>query len=301
VTRPTCPPDPDSLQIARRLQTDLGGGLLLLGFDPPPAEVNAGDRLPLTLFWQALAAPADDYTARLSLVAPNGTVVAEERATPGRASHPTSAWAAGDVVRDGRSPLVPAATPAGEYALRVDLLDAAGQPLSLPSSQEGAEGVKPADLLSVTVHAPQRSFDLPPLQHPFSATLDHQAVLLGYDLDSDLPAPGQPFTLTLFWQAEATAEVGYVAFVHLLDQAERIHAQSDRVPAAGTRPTTGWLPGEVIRDAHTLTLAPDAPPGRYVLEVGMYDPASGERLRVFDEDGDHAGDHILLPTAIQVR
>ena len=227
--------------------------------------------------------------------------MAEERATPGTASHPTSAWAAGDVVRDGRSPLVPAVTPAGEYALRVDLLDAAGQPLSLPPSQGGPGGVKPADLLTVTVHAPQRSFDLPPLQHPISATLDDQATLLGYDLDSDRLTPGQPFTLTLFWRAEATAKVGYVAFVHLLDQAERIHAQSDRVPAAGTRPTTGWLPGEVIHDAHTLTLAPDAPPGRYVLEVGMYDPASGERLRAFDEDGNQAGDRILLPTPIQVR
>ena len=293
---------PAAWRHTRRIHADLGGGLRLLGFDPPPTEVNAGDRLPLTLYWQALTAPTDDYTARLALVAPDGAVAAEEHATPGRASHPTSAWAAGDVVRDGRSPLVPAATPAGEYALRVDLLGAAGQPLKAPSSQGGLGEVKPAvSLLNITVHAPQCSFDLPPLQHPISATLDRQATLLGYELDSDRLTPGQPFTLTLFWRAEATAEVGYVAFVHLLDQAEHIYAQSDRVPAAGTRPTTGWLPDEVIHDAHTLTLAPDAPPGRYVLEVGMYDPASGERLRVFDEDGNHAGDRILLPTAIQVR
>ena len=68
------------------------------------------------------------------------------------------------------------------------------------------------------------------------------------------------------------------------------------MPAAGARPTTGWLPGEIIRDIHTLTVAPDAPPGRYALEVGMYDPASGERLCLPD-----GGDRILLPTLIQVE
>lgn len=287
----------------------MGGGLLLLGFDPPPSEVNAGDHLPLTLYWQAVTAPADDYTARLSLVAPGGAVVAEERAPPGRASHSTLGWAAGDIVRDGRSFLVPAATPAGEYTLRIDLLDTAGKSLRHPSLQGGEEeGELAACLLNVTVHAPERSFDLPPVQYPISVTLSHQATLLGYDLNAagvtsrGCPlAPGQSFTLTLYWRAEATAGISYVVFVHLLDEAEHIYAQSDRVPVAGTRPTTGWLPGEVIHDAYTLTLASDAPPGRYVLEVGMYDPTNGERLRVLDERGADTGDRILLPTPIQVK
>ncbi len=299
VTSPARAPDPDSLEIAQRLQTDLGGeprlggGLRLLGFDPPPDEINAGDQLPLTLYWQATAAPGGDYTARLSLVASDGVTLASERAVPGRADYPTSAWLAGDVVRDGRSFLVPAATPSGNYTLRLDLLDATGEPLG-PS----------ADLLRVTVSAPQRSFALPAAQHPISATLGGQATLLGYDI-LPLPvgegrggglAPGQSLTLTLYWRAEATAEISYVAFAHLLDEAERIHAQSDRVPAAGARPTTGWLPGEIIRDAFVLTTTLDEPPGQYVLEVGMYDPTSGERLCLPD-----GGDRILLSTPVQVK
>jgi hypothetical protein len=285
VTRTARPPDPSTLELDRWLQADVGGGLCLLGLDLPPSSANAGERLPLTLYWQAVHAPVADYTARLSLAAPDGAVVAEESAVPGRASHPTSAWLAGDVVRDGRSLLVPAATPAGDYALQLDLLDAADR------------SVGPvANLSRITVHAPERRFDLPPMQHTISATLDGQATLLGYDLGSDQLAPGEPFTLALYWRAEATAEIGHVVFVHLLDKAERIHAQSDRVPADGARPTTGWLPGEIIADSHTLVLVPDAAPGRYILEVGMYDPANGERLRVLDAD-----DRILLPTPIQVE
>jgi len=285
VTRPARAPDPDSLEIAQRLSVDLGGGLRLLGFDPPPDEVNAGDQLPLTLYWQAASVPTGDYAARLSLVASDGALLASERAAPGRADYPTSNWPAGSVARDGHSFLVPAGTPSGDHALRLDLLDATGEPLG-PS----------ADLLRVTVSAPERSFDPPSAQHPISATLGGQATLLGYDLSRYAITPGQPLTLTLYWRAEATAEMSYVAFAHLLDGAERIHAQSDRVPAAGARPTTGWLPGEIIRDIHTLTVAPDGPPGQYVLEVGMYDPASGERLCLPD-----GGDRILLPTPVQVK
>ncbi|MBU0703972.1 MAG: hypothetical protein KKC18_08925, partial [Chloroflexi bacterium] len=291
VTSPARAPDPDDLEIPQRLSVDLGGGLRLLGFDPPPDEVDAGGQLPLTLYWQAASAPAGDYAARLSLVASDGALLAEERAVPGRADYPTSGWPAGSVARDGRTFLVPADTPAGDYVLRVDLLDATGESLG-PS----------ADLLSVAVRAPERSFDLPLVQHPISATLGGQATLMGYDLSgrgavtASLLTPGQPFTLTLYWQAEDTAETSYVAFAHLLDGAERIRAQSDRAPAAGARPTTGWLPGEIIRDTYTLTVAPDASPGWYVLEVGMYDPVSGERLCLPD-----GGDRILLPTPIQVE
>lgn len=285
VTSPARAPDPDDMEIPRRLSADLGGGLRLLGFDPPPDEVNAGDHLPLTLYWQAASAPAGDYAARLSLVASDGALLASERAAPGRADYPTSDWPAGSVARDGHSFLVPAGTPSGDHTLRVDLLDADGDPLG-----------PHADLLRVAVSAPERSFDPPSAQHPISATLGGQATLLGYDLSCSAITPGQPLTLTLYWRAEATARTSYVAFAHLLDGAERINAQSDRVPSAGARPTTGWLPGEIIRDTRKLTVALDASPGWYVLEVGMYDPASGERLCLPD-----GGDRILLPTLVQVK
>jgi hypothetical protein len=54
-------------------------------------------------------------------------------------------------------------------------------------------------------------------------------------------------------------------------------AQADRVPAGGARPTTGWLPGEVVADAYPLPLAAAAG-----LRVGLYDPATGERLGVVE-------------------
>jgi hypothetical protein len=50
-------------------------------------------------------------------------------------------------------------------------------------------------------------------------------------------------------------------------------AGSDAVPGDWQRPTTGWIAGEFISDPYTVKLPPDLPPGKYRLEVGLYDTA----------------------------
>ena len=79
-----------------------------------------------------------------------------------------------------------------------------------------------------------------------------------------------------------------------MDDEDRIWAQKDSVPAGGTRPTTGWVRGEVIVDEYELAVDADAPGGDYILEVGMYEEGTGLRLRVLNEGGQIVGDHILL-------
>jgi hypothetical protein len=73
--------------------------------------------------------------------------------------------------------------------------------------------------------------------------------------------------------------------VQLLDAAGQIVAQSDAAPGQGARPTTGWLPPEIITDAHTLSVPADATPGEYSLQVVVYDPRTGARLAVMERDG----------------
>jgi hypothetical protein len=117
------------------------------------------------------------------------------------------------------------------------------------------------------IRVPQRTFDVPPLAHPLDATLGGQVRLLGYDADR---ASGR---VTLVWQAPFPLNARYQVFVHVLDASARIMAQVDAVPVSGTRPTTGWLPGEVIVDQYTLPLQNAA-----ALEVGMFDTLNGRRL-----------------------
>ncbi|HOU42214.1 MAG TPA: hypothetical protein PK829_13190, partial [Promineifilum sp.] len=91
------------------------------------------------------------------------------------------------------------------------------------------------------------------------------------------PAPPL-FCLPLVWRADGQPEAAYRVFVHLVDAAGHIIAQSDAAPANWTRPTTGWLRGEVILDTHTLTLPEPLPAGPLTLRIGLYDPDTGARL-----------------------
>jgi hypothetical protein len=88
-------------------------------------------------------------------------------------------------------------------------------------------------------------------------------------------------------------ETAYTVFTHLLDQGDQIRGQKDSPPRGGSYPTTLWVPGEIVVDEYEIPIAADATPGRHVIEVGMYDPKTMQRLPVFDPTG-AIGDRILL-------
>ena len=53
-------------------------------------------------------------------------------------------------------------------------------------------------------------------------------------------------------------------------------------------------PGDCFIQVHRFPPPPDAPDGSYILELGLYDPMTGERWPVLDSAGQPAGDHILF-------
>jgi len=106
---------------------------------------------------------------------------------------------------------------------------------------------------------------------------------------------GEVLTVTLVWRAEAEMERSYHVFLHLRGPGGEMVAQSDGVPAGWTRPTTGWLPGEVVVDERVLALPAALPAGVYTLSAGLYDPDSGQRLTAPD-----GTDALPLPVRIEV-
>ncbi len=71
-------------------------------------------------------------------------------------------------------------------------------------------------------------------------------------------------------------------FVHLLNDQGVVVSQHDGEPAAGTRPTDAWQPGDQVTDRHGLLLPTDLPPGHYKIVVGLYPADGGDRLTVCD-------------------
>jgi hypothetical protein len=136
-------------------------------------------------------------------------------------------------------------------------------------------------------------FTVPQIGHPLGVQVGDGARLLGYDLESDQVRAGGVLQLTLYWEAVGEMEVSYTVFTHLLDASDQIWAQRDSVPGNGQVPTDTWVEGEIVTDLYELEVDPQTPPGDYVLELGMYDAATGQRLPVYDLAGQPMGDRVL--------
>ena len=110
---------------------------------------------------------------------------------------------------------------------------------------------------------------------------------------ADLHA-GDALRLTLRWHAEAAVPQRYKVFVHLSASRDAPPlAQHDSEPGGGLEPTSMWPVGVAIVDRQGVALPVELPAGRYELLLGVYDPASGQRLPV-EAAAALPGDRLLL-------
>ncbi len=137
--------------------------------------------------------------------------------------------------------------------------------------------------------------DLPDMTHPPLARLGEDILLLDARLDAQAQ-PGDTVHLTLIWQAIGRPPEDFTVFVHLLDENGVQRGQRDARPRDGSKPTTTWLPGEVVRDALAIQVAADATPGSYRVEVGMYHFPTLKRLPVSGMDTDKV---VLGPVLVR--
>lgn len=140
----------------------------------------------------------------------------------------------------------------------------------------------------------------PAVSRPSGALFGDALLLERYDLGTaanrpaggqqgDLLAiPGNDLDLTLHWQARRPLARTAHVFVHVVGQDGQRLAPADGPPLsgpAGTLPMDHWPVGETLPDRRLLPLPADLPPGLYRLEVGLYDPATGDRLPVVAGEG----------------
>lgn len=112
---------------------------------------------------------------------------------------------------------------------------------------------------------------------PVEAQLGSSIRLLGYRLEGTAQ-PGGTLHLTLYWEALGPVAADYTVFTHLLGAGDAMLGQMDHPPQNGAAPTSTWKVGERIIDSYEIPIRSDAPPGPARLTVGMYDPATGDRL-----------------------
>jgi hypothetical protein len=275
IARASSPPALEDLSI--RTRSDVSAeGIALLGFNLDTTSLRPGERIYLTLFWQAHKPSLRDSDVTLVL---GDTPI--YTGVPVHDTYPFSGWAAGEVVIDRYNPHLPRHMPPGDHQLRLSL--------TKPTVDSGNDLA--LTLGEITVTAVDREFEAPLISHPLTATLGDQVRLLGYDLSEDILRPGDTLVLTLYWQAQTEMDRDYTVFTHLLGPDGSTTGQRDNHPARGTYPTSLWLSGEVIADVYEIQIHADAAPADHWLKVGMYIAENGYRLPTGDTD-----DAIALQT-----
>jgi hypothetical protein len=134
-------------------------------------------------------------------------------------------------------------------------------------------------------------------QHELHVNFGDQVELLGYDLPYTQVRAGEALPLTLYWRALAPLGVNYQSFVHLAQPIDVAWAQEDHLNPGGRYggfPTTRWPLDKYVWDVYRIQVPADVPPGRYMLNVGLYSLADGYRLQVLDDAQRVVGDGFVI-------
>ncbi len=123
---------------ARPAEANFGNLVQLIGYDLDTRRAYPGGRVPVTLYWQALASIPTSYQIFTHLESEAGPV-AQSDGVPVCWTYPTDAWRPGQIIADQHAIILSPDTPPGEYPLeiglylpdtfeRLDILDDAGNP-----------------------------------------------------------------------------------------------------------------------------------------------------------------------------
>ena len=265
------------IQPARPLDAQFGSAIRMFGYTVTPATVAPGEQVWVTLYWQALRDLNSDYFVSVNLFDAHGESFAQRVSHPALDAAPTSLWRRGAIIPDAFDLRVPADAHEGKYRLEISLLDRTAADLLLPL-------IGATDRLSLDPFTVARAAVNPgAIKNPLAVKLGEPALItfLGYDL----ARTSESLSITLYWKSERATPQDYSVFIHLLDANGNLVAQHDGAPQNGAAPTSWWMPGDVIVDPHQVIVPADLASGRYTVELGVYDSASGARLPIFDATG----------------
>lgn len=267
------------------------GEIQLLGSDAV-GEAAAGGVWRLVLFWHPETKPEVNYRLKLTAQTEDGQEIVAEQDTLLKGIYPTRQWRAGDYIRSVHDLHLPEDAPRGKAVVRVSLLTPDGKPVGR------ADG---APIAGIEIVGRTHIFERPSPQTERTAQFGQALELIGYDLPQTTWRTGEPFEIQLYWRALGPTDKPYTVFVHLLDAAGKVAGQKDAQPLDGEAPTVSLQPDEFLADAYRFAIASDAPAGSASIEIGLYDPSTGQRLAVTDAAGTALGDHLVIEGISLVR
>ena len=284
----TIPPELTLLEMS-------GEGIELVGYELPQRAVTAGDFVALTVAMRVPEVTADYFVPVVQVGDIEFPFTTDTHLI-------SPVWEANEVVVERFDFALPHGLAAGEYPilLRVQNL-----------SQNSDVGVlAELGVLTVAAHGDAPVTDALLANFRQRVGLRSAAVWDGVRRRS---APwgneepiyarrGDVLTVIPEWEALAKAEESYTVFVHLIDPSNQLYLALDYTPLGGATPThlwfPKWLPGQAMRDPYRMVIPEGIAPGRYFIEVGLYEMTSGRRLHMHDGGGNIVGDRYILGAVV---
>jgi hypothetical protein len=237
-------------------------GLSLLAAQVDTESVKPGETVWLTLYWQADRTPATPPQFVLELFGRDVTRIANLHSYHGRGLYPATLWPAEAIIAD-------------RFAVRID--PEADTPVLgrvFARIEGGAPGIEVATV------------KVEPLQPPaapdaWQAELGNNIALVEANIVPPQAQPGQEIEIHVRWYVpRGVPQLDYTTLIHLGQPDAPPLATGDSPPLGGDYPTRAWGNGQTIDDVYNLLIPANLSPGRYPIWIGMYDPATGDRLPV---------------------
>lgn len=284
--RAACFREPDAAQEA-----------LCVAYQRVEGTLQPGDTLYLSPAMTVKRPLERDWSLFVHLVNEDGTIEAQRDVYPGGGLLATSDLQAGDSWNN----LVAVPIPETIYApqtldVYLGFYDLTAFERMVPLGADADPQTDRLWLGCVTLEPPPGAFS-----NPVNADFGGELVLRGYEVTRRALRPGETTTVTLHWEARERLTTDYVISVQIIDPDPSRLLKAAQLDAPPDPPVTAWTPGAPVADSRALTIAADAPPGRYRLLVRVYpagDPAA--TLRVRGEAGAQSVDYVWL-SWIQVQ
>jgi hypothetical protein len=262
-----------------------GDAVTLIDAHLPNAPIAWPDPLFLTVRWEALASPPDDYGVILHLKDEVGRLWVDGGQEMldddyGR----STAWSPGDWSDQTFQLALPPAIPPGRYTLELGVfIPTSGRGLSVWDADGMFAGLS-VNLGQVVVAPPSHPptpwhmvmserFDPPLAAGPLA--------LWGANLPPERIASGDRVSFDLFWQATTAPAADHALRWRLLSSEKKVSIE-EIVPLS-PYPTTRWRDRELEQVRYDLPAPPDLPVGHYILAVNVLD-ADGIPLWADDYD-----------------
>ncbi len=122
---------------------------------------------------------------------------------------------------------------------------------------------------------------VPPLDRSTEAALGEWVRVVGYQMHTHHPTPGEAVEITFVFQAKQTIPPEWQLFFHLEGQQPKRFFNLDHPPVAGRYPLASWRKGEYILDRYRFYLAAEIPPHTpLTLYVGLWSAQTNQRASV---------------------